>query len=94
MCLIISEVVLCALLAHKLVQSSVPSANGRKKIFRRKPTICADNFLFDNACCEWIGKNNFSSIGTTARNVLPDGIGKKYLHIEKNKPGCPRSKVA
>ena len=66
----------------------------RPKIFKRKPTICADNFFFDNAMCEWIGKKGYGAIGTTARNVLPDGIKKKYLHLEKHAPGCPCSKVA
>ena len=79
-----------------MVQS--PDGDGERtnarKIFWKKPTVCADNFFFDNACCEWIGKNGFRSIGRTARNVLPDGIEKKYLHIDKNNPGCPRSKVA
>ena len=70
------------------------SLSMQKKIFSRKPTVTADNFFFDNACCEWIGKNGFGSIGTTARNVLPDGVQKKYLHIEKNKPGCKIAKTA
>ena len=44
--------------------------------------------------CGWIGKNGFSSIGKAVHNILPDGIEKKYLHIDKNQVGCPRSKVA
>ena len=72
-----------------------PTKPTKKKIFDQKPTVCADNFFFDNAICDWIGKNGFSSIGTTACNhVLPDGIEKKYLHVEKNTVGCPRSKAA
>ena len=41
---------------EKMVQS--PDGDGERmngsKIFRKKPTVCADNFFFDNACCEWI----------------------------------------
>ena len=59
-----------------------------------KPTVCAVNFFFDNVMCDWIGKNGFSSIGTTAQNALPDGIEKKNLHVEKNPVGCPCSKAA
>ena len=66
----------------------------KKKIFNQKPTVCADNFFFDNELCDWIAKNRFSSIRTTERNVLPDGIEKKYVHVEKNPVGCPRSKAA
>ena len=65
-----------------------------KKIFRRKPTVCADNFFFDDKMCEWIGKNGFGSLGTNARNALPKGIEKKYLHGEKHVAGCKISKVA
>ena len=44
--------------------------------------------------CEWIGKNGFGSLGTNARNALPKGIEKKYLHGEKHVAGCKFSKVA
>ena len=44
--------------------------------------------------CEWVGKKGYGAIDTTARNVLADGIKKKYLHLEKHAPGCPCSKVA
>ncbi len=66
----------------------------KKKIFRKKPTICADNFFFDDKMCEWIGRNGFGCIGTNARNVLPRDIEKKYLHGEKHTSGCKYSKVA
>jgi hypothetical protein len=65
-----------------------------KKIFRRKPTVCADNFFYDDKMCKWIGERGFSSIGTCARNALPKEIKKKYLHAEKHQSGCKYSKVA
>ena len=68
--------------------------NGQKQIFKTKPTICADNFFFDDKMNDWIGENGFSSIGTQARNCLPAGVEKKYLHIEKHPAGCKYSKVA
>ena len=71
-----------------------PNKKKKKKIFRNYPTVCADNFFFDDKMCEWIGKNGFGSIGTNARNYLPKGIEKKYLHGEKHLPGCKFSKVA
>jgi hypothetical protein len=71
-----------------------PTKPTKKKIFNRKPTVCADNFFFDNQVCDWIGKNGFSSIGTTARNILPDGVQKEYLHVEKSQVGCHRAKAA
>ena len=66
----------------------------KKKIFRKKPTVCADNFFFDDKMCEWIGQNGFGCIGTTARNCLPKDIEKKYLHGEKHLSGDKFSKVA
>ena len=65
-----------------------------KKIFRTKPTVCADNFFFDDKMLNWIGENGFSSIGTCARNCLPGGIPKKYFHAEKHQAGCKYSRVA
>ena len=65
-----------------------------KKIFRTKPTVCADNFFYDDKMLDWIGEKGFSSIGTCARNCLPRGIDKKYLHAEKHQPGCKYSRVA
>ena len=44
--------------------------------------------------CEFIGENGYGSIGTNARNVLPKGIEKKYLHGEKHQSGCKYSNVA
>ena len=58
------------------------------------PSVCADNFFFDEKMCEWIGENRFGGIGTQARNVPISGIDKKYLHIEKHQAGCKFSKVA
>ena len=82
----------CALILIVLTRKkALPT---KKKIFDRKPTVCADNFFFDNELCDWIAKNRFSSIRTTERNVLPDGIEKKYVHVEKNPVGCPCSKAA
>lgn len=66
----------------------------KKKIFRGKPIITADNFFFDDKMCEFIGENGYGSIGTNARNVLPKGIDKKHLHGEKHQSGCKYSKVA
>ena len=74
--------------------ASTTRTQKRKKIFRKKPTVCADNFFFDDKMCEWIGKNGFGCIGTTARNCLPKDIEKKYLHGEKHLAGCKFSKVA
>lgn len=79
----------------KKIEPMVEGADGNtKKIFRVKPTAIADNFFFDDKCCNWIGKNGFSSLGTMARNALVNKIDKKYLHYEKHAPGDPRSKVA
>jgi hypothetical protein len=69
-------------------------SGGSPYIFRRKPIVCADNYFFDDKMCDWIGEKGFGSIGTTARNVIPSGIEKKYLHVEKHPPGCKYSKVA
>ena len=71
-----------------------PETEGVKKIFRRKPVVCADNFFFDDKMCEWIGKNGFGSLGTNARNALPKAFDKKYLHSQKHTSGCKYSKVA
>ena len=65
-----------------------------KKIFRKKPVVCADNFFFDDKMCEWIGAHGFGSLGTNARNALPKEIEKKYLHGQKHTSGCKYSKVA
>ena len=76
------------------VSTTTNKKNKRKKIFRRKPVICADNFFIDDKLCKWVGENNFGVIGTTARNYLPKTIKKKYLHGEKHVSGCKFSKVA
>ena len=73
---------------------ATPTQLPQKKIFRTKPTVCADNFFYDDKMLNWIGERGFSCIGTCARNCLPKDIEKKYLHAEKHKPGCPFSKVA
>lgn len=76
---------------------ATPTTNNtvkRKKIFRRKPVVCADNFFYDDKMCEWIGRHGFGSLGTNARNALPKGIEKKYLHGVKHTSGCKYSKVA
>jgi len=73
---------------------TTPRDPTKKKIFRGKPIITADNFFFDDKMCEFIGENGYGSIGTNARNVLPKGIDKKYLHGEKHPSGCKYSKVA
>ncbi len=44
--------------------------------------------------CEFVGENEYGAIGSNARNVLPKGIDKKYLHDEKNQSGYKYSKVA
>ena len=73
---------------------TTPKDPTKKKIFREKPVITADNFFFDDKMCEFIGENGYGSIGTNARNVLPKGIEKKYLHGEKHQSGDKYSKVA
>ena len=73
---------------------TTPKDPNKKKIFRKKPVITADNFFFDDKMCEFIGENGYGSIGTNARNVLPKGIEKKYLHGEKHQSGDKYSKVA
>ena len=74
--------------------STTTNETKRKKIFRRKPIVCCDNFFIDDKLCQWVGENNFGVIGTTARNYLPKTIKKKYLHGEKHVSGCKVSKVA
>ena len=36
---------------------TTPRDPNKKKIFRHKPVITADNFFFDDKMCEFIGKN-------------------------------------
>ena len=74
--------------------STQNTQSSKKKIFRNKPTVTADNFFFDDKMLDWIDENGYSVIGTCARNLLPGDIDKKYSHTEKHKSGCPYSKVA
>jgi len=73
---------------------TTPPDSSKKKIFRNKPVICADNFFFDDKMCHFIGQNGYGCVGTNARNVLPKQIDKKYLHGEKHPSGCKFSKTA
>ena len=73
---------------------STPTSLDVRKLWKEKPTICGDTFFVDNKALHWAGSNGFGLIGTSSRNMVPEGIDKKYLHIEKHQPGCPRSKVA
>ena len=74
-------------LATQNVESS------KKKIFRNKPTVTADNFFFDDKILDWIGKNDYSAIRICARNLLSGDIDKKYLHAQKHQSRCSYSKV-
>ena len=76
------------------VQATPTQELPQRKIFRTKPTVCADNFFFDDKMLELIGEKGFSSIGTCARNCLPKEIEKKYLHALKHPPGCKFARVA
>ena len=57
-----------------------------KKIFRRKPTACADDFFFDAKVCKWVVNDGFGSLGTNARNALPKCM-EKILNRRKARIG-------
>ena len=69
----------------------VQRKKGMKKIFRKKPVVCADNFFFDDKMCEWIGLNGFGSIGTNARNALLKEI-EKSTYMGKNMRAGPNTR--
>ena len=72
--------------------SMVDGSDGnKKKLFRRKPCVTADNYFQNDKIMEYIGQKGFGCISTSARNALPKDIKSEYLQKEKT---CPRSKQA
>ncbi len=80
-------------LAMKL-KKMVTVKDGKKGIFEKKPTICGDNYFQSDKVMDWLGREGFGGIFTTARDKLPAKVASKYLHKNKTFPNCKVAKVA
>ena len=83
---------ICGLLAPMLI-GTTNSNSTTKKIFRRLPVICVDNYFICDKVLDYVGGLGFGIIGTNARDVLPADISKHHLHVIKTQSNTV-SKVA
>ena len=81
-------------LADELNKMVDGSEGNKKKLFRNKPCITADNFFQNDRIMEYLGEMGFGGIMTSARNSLPKDIKSHYLHKEKTDPKNKQAKVA
>ena len=81
-------------LSKRLLEMVDGEPGGAKKLFRKKPVICGDNYFQEDKIMDWMGEKGLGGIFTAARDRLPSDIPSEYLHKNKTDPHNKAAKVA
>ena len=66
----------------------------KRKIFKKKPGLCWDNYFSDGNIFYHSGKKGYGILSTVRRDSLPKGVPVQYTHKKVTYPGNLFSKCS